>query len=123
MSFIGDHTSFIKHYMSFHYNKTCFFFPASLHYMSFTTMDNEMLKLLQSTFVMLMSELNLGCHSRHVDRNLFGNALENVFGNVRERSLLRIVKWSTSLCHFKMLYILRFKIEYSQKMASSFWNS
>ena len=49
------------------------------------------------------------------DKDLFGNVLENVFGNVRERSLLRIMKWSTSLCHFKMLCIFGFSNEYSQK--------
>ena len=30
------------------------------------------------------------------DKNVLGNALDNIFGNVKERSLLWIVKWSTS---------------------------
>ena len=49
------------------------------------------------------------------DKNLLGNVLENVFGNVKERSLLRIVKWSISLCYFKMLCVLGFNTEYLQK--------
>lgn len=49
------------------------------------------------------------------DNNVLGNALDNVFGNVKERSLLRIVKWSTSLCHFKMLCVFGFRVECSQK--------
>ena len=34
--------------------------------MSFTTMNNEMLKLLKSTFTHLMSELTLGYHGSQV---------------------------------------------------------
>ena len=49
------------------------------------------------------------------DKNLLGNVLENVFGNVKERSLLRIVKWSISLSYFKMLCVLGFNTEYLQK--------
>ena len=49
------------------------------------------------------------------DKNVFGHALENVFGNVRERTLLRIVKWSTSICHFKMLCVFGLSMEASQK--------
>ena len=45
------------------------------------------------------------------DKNFLGNALENVFGHVGERSLLRIVKWSTSLCRL-MLCVFGFSSEY-----------
>ena len=49
------------------------------------------------------------------DKNVFGNGFENMFGNVKTHSLLRIVKWSTSLCHFKMLCVFGFSLECSQK--------
>ena len=57
------------------------------------------------------------------DNNLLGNTLENVIGDIRERSLLRIVKWSTLLCHFKLLCIFEFSTEYLQKkMVHLFFN-
>ena len=49
------------------------------------------------------------------DKNVLGNALDNVIGNIMERSLLRIVKWSTSVCHFRILCVFGFSIECLQK--------
>ena len=79
-----------KTYLHYTTTKHAFFFPVPLHYMSFTT--KAMLKLLKSTFAILRSELTSGVMVVMWDKNLLGNALENVFTKVIERSLLRIVK-------------------------------
>ena len=43
-------------YSIHHYNKTRLLFQHPLHYMSFTTINSELVKLLKSTFTHFMSE-------------------------------------------------------------------
>ena len=65
-----------------HYNKTRLLFPHPLHCMSFITINSERLKLLKSTFIVLMSELTSGCHGSHVGQEC---AWERTWERVQER--------------------------------------
>ena len=67
--------------------------------MSFTTMDNELLKLLKSTFTIFMSELTSGCHGSHVGQEF---AWERTWERDPERQRTFITTYS-EVVDFNML--------------------
>ena len=101
-----------------HYNKTRILFQHPLYYMSSIVINNELVKLLKSTFTHFMSKLTLGCHGSQVGQKF---TWERTWERLRERAWLPIVEWSIWICQFKMSYVFGFSTEYSQKWPISFW--
>jgi hypothetical protein len=109
LGFINTTTKEVNPHFCIHYNKTRCLFQHPLHYMSFTTINNDWRNNRNPT---------LRCHGSEVGQQF---TCKSVWERLIERAWLWIVKWSIWICQVKMSYVFGVSTEYSQKMTHFFF--